>query len=86
MLPVGGVNVFPGRKARHVRTPPNRRKHWWLMTYATAMVPAFSRQESDERERLIGMTGSLQLCDYPADIVRLSCAKCGRAGHDRAAV
>jgi hypothetical protein len=56
------------------------------MTYATAMVPAFSRQESDERERLIGMTGSLQLCDYPADIVRLSCAKCGRAGHDRAAV
>jgi hypothetical protein len=24
--------------------------------------------------------GSLQLCEYPGDLVRLSCAKCGRAG------
>ena len=29
------------------------------------------------------MNGSLQLCEYPADIVRLSCAKCGRGGQDR---
>jgi len=27
--------------------------------------------------------GSLQLRDYPGDIVRLSCAKCGRAGRYR---
>jgi hypothetical protein len=26
------------------------------------------------------MSGSLQLRDYPGDIVRLSCAKCGRSG------
>src|SRR5262245_7482231 len=26
------------------------------------------------------MTGSLQLRDYPGDMVRLSCPKCGRAG------
>src|SRR5262249_19171107 len=26
------------------------------------------------------MTGSLQLREYPGEIVRLSCAKCGRAG------
>jgi hypothetical protein len=29
------------------------------------------------------MTGSLQLSEYPADRVRLSCAKCGRAGQYR---
>jgi len=29
------------------------------------------------------MTGSLQLRDYPGDIVRLSCAKCGRSGQYR---
>src|SRR5262245_44917526 len=29
------------------------------------------------------MTGSLQLCDYPADVVRLSCPKCGRDGQYR---
>ena len=29
------------------------------------------------------MSGSLQLRDYPADLVRLSCAKCGRKGHYR---
>jgi hypothetical protein len=29
------------------------------------------------------MTGSLQLREYPGEIVRLSCAKCGRAGHYR---
>ena len=29
------------------------------------------------------MTGSLQLREYPADMVRLSCAKCGRAGQYR---
>ena len=29
------------------------------------------------------MNGSLQLSEYPGDIVRLSCAKCGRAGHYR---
>jgi hypothetical protein len=29
------------------------------------------------------MTGSLPLRDYPGEIVRLSCAKCGRAGHYR---
>jgi len=27
--------------------------------------------------------GSLQLYEYPADIVRLLCAKCGRAGQYR---
>jgi hypothetical protein len=27
--------------------------------------------------------GSLQLCEHPADIVRLSCEKCGRAGQYR---
>jgi hypothetical protein len=26
------------------------------------------------------MTGSLQLREYPAELVRLSCTKCGRAG------
>jgi hypothetical protein len=26
------------------------------------------------------MTGSLQLREYPADVVRLSCPKCGRFG------
>ena len=26
------------------------------------------------------MTGSLQLRDYPSELVRLSCEKCGRAG------
>ena len=29
------------------------------------------------------MTGSLQLHDYPSEIVRLSCEKCGRAGQYR---
>jgi hypothetical protein len=29
------------------------------------------------------MTGSLQLRDYPSEIVRLSCEKCGRAGQYR---
>jgi hypothetical protein len=29
------------------------------------------------------MTGSLPLRDYPGEIVRLSCAKCRRAGHYR---
>jgi hypothetical protein len=29
------------------------------------------------------MTGSLQLRDYPGDIVRLSCEKCGRSGQYR---
>jgi hypothetical protein len=28
-------------------------------------------------------SGSLRLCDYPTSIVRLSCAKCGRAGQYR---
>ena len=27
--------------------------------------------------------GSLQLYEYPADVVRLSCEKCGRAGRYR---
>lgn len=27
--------------------------------------------------------GSLQLCEYPNDVVRLSCEKCGRAGQYR---
>jgi hypothetical protein len=27
--------------------------------------------------------GSLQLYEYPTDVVRLSCAKCGRAGQYR---
>lgn len=30
-----------------------------------------------------GMTGSLQLKEYPGEIVRLSCHKCGRAGQYR---
>jgi hypothetical protein len=29
------------------------------------------------------MTGSLSLREYPADVVRLSCAKCGRSGQYR---
>jgi len=29
------------------------------------------------------MTGSLQLRDYPGDMVRLSCEKCGRSGQYR---
>ena len=29
------------------------------------------------------MTGSLQFREYPSDIVRLSCAKCGRSGQYR---
>ena len=29
------------------------------------------------------MTGSLQLRNYPADMVRLTCTKCGRAGQYR---
>jgi hypothetical protein len=29
------------------------------------------------------MTGSLQLREYPTELVRLSCAKCGRAGQYR---
>jgi len=29
------------------------------------------------------MTGSLALCDYPGDLVRLSCEKCGRSGQCR---
>ena len=29
------------------------------------------------------MTGSLTLLAYPAEMVRLSCAKCGRAGQYR---
>jgi hypothetical protein len=29
------------------------------------------------------MNGSLQLHEYPGDIVRLSCPKCGRAGQYR---
>jgi hypothetical protein len=29
------------------------------------------------------MNGSLQLREYPGDIVRLSCEKCGRSGHYR---
>jgi hypothetical protein len=29
------------------------------------------------------MTGSLQLHEYPTEVVRLSCAKCGRAGQYR---
>ena len=29
------------------------------------------------------MTGSLQLRDYPSEIVRLSCEKCGRSGQYR---
>jgi hypothetical protein len=29
------------------------------------------------------MTGSLQLRDYPGEIVRLSCSKCGRTGQYR---
>jgi hypothetical protein len=30
-----------------------------------------------------GMNGSLQLSEYPGDIVRLSCEKCGRSGQYR---
>ena len=29
------------------------------------------------------MTGSLQLREYPGDMVRLSCSKCGRSGQYR---
>jgi hypothetical protein len=29
------------------------------------------------------MNGSLQLSEYPGDIVRLSCEKCGRSGQYR---
>jgi hypothetical protein len=29
------------------------------------------------------MTGSLRLRDYPSEMVRLSCAKCGRSGQYR---
>jgi len=29
------------------------------------------------------MTGSLQLREYPGDMVRLSCPKCGRSGQYR---
>jgi hypothetical protein len=31
------------------------------------------------------MTGCLQLREYPGDLVRLSCEKCGRAGQYRKA-
>ena len=33
--------------------------------------------------RSIAMNGSLQLFEYPGDIVRLSCEKCGRSGQYR---
>jgi hypothetical protein len=29
------------------------------------------------------MNGSLQLCEYPGEMVRLSCEKCGRSGQYR---
>jgi hypothetical protein len=29
------------------------------------------------------MNGSIQLGDYPGEVVRLSCEKCGRSGHYR---
>jgi hypothetical protein len=29
------------------------------------------------------MTGSLQLSEYPTELMRLSCAKCGRSGQYR---
>jgi hypothetical protein len=29
------------------------------------------------------MSGSLTLCEYPREMVRLSCEKCGRAGQYR---
>jgi len=29
------------------------------------------------------MNGSLQLCEYPGDLVRLSCEKCGRSARYR---
>src|SRR5262245_17173221 len=38
-------------------------------------VPAASKR--------LHMTGSLTLRDYPDDVVRLNCAKCGRAGQYR---
>ena len=36
-----------------------------------------------ERQTIRAMTGALQLRDYPSEIVRLSCEKCGRAGQYR---
>jgi hypothetical protein len=29
------------------------------------------------------MTGSIKLCDYPTDMVRLACDRCGRTGQYR---
>jgi len=36
--------------------------------------------DDHHNRRIAELGGSLQLRDYPADIVRLSCAKCGRKG------
>ena len=36
-----------------------------------------------ERRAQFLMNGSLQLFEYPQDIVRLSCEKCGRSGQYR---
>jgi hypothetical protein len=34
--------------------------------------------DDHHNRRIAELSGSLQLRDYPADVVRLSCAKCGR--------
>lgn len=39
--------------------------------------------DNHHNRRIAKLSGSLQLRDYPADIVRLSCAKCGRKGQFR---
>jgi hypothetical protein len=56
-----------------------RRVRAWLLTCALyAPVGFLGRYTRD-------MNGSLQLREYPADLVRLSCEKCGRAGQYRKA-
>jgi len=45
----------------------------------------FREEEEGERKRdytqqTSAMTGSLTLNEYPVDLVRLSCEKCGRSG------
>src|SRR5262245_23160119 len=47
-----------------------------------AQPPAFVCA-SDCRTSISEMNGSLRLHEYPAEVVRLSCAKCGRSGQYR---
>ena len=73
---LGLEGIVSKRSSAAYRSGPTRT---WIKV-KNPDAPAATRAQDGT---LVAMNGSLLLSEYPAEVVRLSCEKCGRAGQYR---